>query len=128
MAVTPEAAGSSPVDPANYPSENRQVPVQRGSLLANGPESAEQACLRAEFELDFHNISSRRMPLTSKEMLVASSSAFLSEINVLRRRGGSTGDREISDGRLEQDGRRRAVRGSVVSRSAERLGAAEDRP
>jgi hypothetical protein len=55
--------------------------------------------------LDFHNVSSRRMPPASKEKLVASSSAFLSEINVLRRRGGST-DRETSDGRLEQDGRR----------------------
>ena len=39
--VTPEAAGSSPVDPANYPSENKGVPAHGGSVLANRPEAAE---------------------------------------------------------------------------------------
>ena len=41
LSVTPEAAGSSPVDPANYPSVNKGVPVDGGSLLANRPETAE---------------------------------------------------------------------------------------
>jgi hypothetical protein len=45
--VTPEAAGSSPVDPANYPSGNKGVPAQGGSVLANWPESAERARLQA---------------------------------------------------------------------------------
>ncbi len=45
--VTPEAAGSSPVDPANYPSQYKGFPVRCGSLLANRPESAESARLQA---------------------------------------------------------------------------------
>jgi hypothetical protein len=36
MAVTPEAAGSSPVDPANYPSVNKRVPVLVGACLQTG--------------------------------------------------------------------------------------------
>ena len=39
--VTPEAAGSSPVDPANYNSQCRKgLPVSGGSLLAKRPEAA----------------------------------------------------------------------------------------
>jgi hypothetical protein len=46
--VTPEAAGSSPVDPANYHPENKGVPVLCGSLLANRPESAGWPSLQDE--------------------------------------------------------------------------------
>jgi hypothetical protein len=45
--VTPEAAGSSPVDPANYPSENKGVAAQGGSFLASWPEFADWASLQA---------------------------------------------------------------------------------
>ena len=34
MPVTPEAAGSSPVDPANYPSESKAFPLFRLHRLA----------------------------------------------------------------------------------------------
>ena len=47
VAVTPDAAGSSPVDPANYPSASKGLPVHRGSLLANGAGMRGTRCLQA---------------------------------------------------------------------------------
>ena len=73
MTVTPEAAGSSPVDPANYPSETKGFPVRNGSLVANRPLAAERACLQAgENSSTFQLLSFGLMMSRCKEMLALS--------------------------------------------------------
>jgi hypothetical protein len=59
LAVTPEAAGSSPVDPANYPSATKELRVRRRGLLAKWPEAAGPTSLQddatmVEDDIDLH--------------------------------------------------------------------------